>query len=35
VPRKAAPDLICQRHQSMCHDVDLVFQTIGNLFRRR
>jgi lipopolysaccharide/colanic/teichoic acid biosynthesis glycosyltransferase len=35
VPRKAALDLIYQRHQSMCHDFDLVFQTIGTLFRRR
>ncbi len=34
VPRKARLDLIYQRHQSMCHDFDLVFQTIGNLFRR-
>lgn len=35
VPRKARLDLIYQRHQSMCYDFDLVFQTIGNLFRRR
>ena len=34
IPRKAALDLIYQRHQSMCYDFDLVFQTIGNLFRR-
>ncbi|WP_420012280.1 sugar transferase [Tateyamaria sp.] len=35
VPRKARLDLIYQRQQSMCYDFDLVFQTIGNLFRRR
>lgn len=34
VPAKARLDLIYQRHQSICHDFDLVFQTIGNLFRR-
>ncbi len=34
VPRKARLDLIYQRHQNMCYDFDLVFQTIGNLFRR-
>ena len=34
VPAKARLDLIYQRNQSMCHDFDLVFQTIGNLFRR-
>ena len=34
VPRKARLDLIYQRHQSLCYDFDLVFQTIGNLFRR-
>ena len=34
VPAKARLDLIYQRHQSMCFDFDLVFQTIGNLFRR-
>lgn len=34
VPVKARLDLIYQRHQSMCFDFDLVFQTIGNLFRR-
>lgn len=34
VPRKAALDLIYQRHQSTCYDFQLVFQTIGNLFRR-
>jgi len=34
VPRKAELDLIYQRHQNMCFDFDLVFQTIGNLFRR-
>lgn len=35
VPRKARLDLIYQRHQSTCYDFDLVFQTIGNLFRRQ
>ncbi len=35
VPRKARLDLIYQRHQNTCYDFDLVFQTIGNLFRRR
>lgn len=34
VPAKARLDLIYQRHQSTCYDFDLVFQTIGNLFRR-
>ena len=34
VPRKARLDLIYQRHQSLWYDFDLVFQTIGNLFRR-
>lgn len=34
VPRKAKLDLIYQRHQNMCYDFDLVFQTIGNLFRK-
>ena len=34
VPAKARLDLIYQRHQTMCFDFDLVFQTIGNLFRR-
>ena len=34
VPRKAKLDIIYQRHQNMCYDFDLVFQTIGNLFRR-
>lgn len=34
VPAKARLDLIYQRHQSICFDFDLVFQTIGNLFRR-
>lgn len=34
VPMKARLDLIYQRHQSMWHDFDLVFQTIGNLLRR-
>ena len=33
VPRKAQLDLIYQRHQSICYDFDLVFQTISNLFR--
>jgi lipopolysaccharide/colanic/teichoic acid biosynthesis glycosyltransferase len=35
IPRKARLDLIYQRHQSIRYDFDLVFQTIGNLFRRR
>ena len=35
VPRKARLDLIYQRNQNVCFDFDLVFQTIGNLFRRR
>lgn len=34
VPVKARLDLIYQRHQSMCFDFDIVFQTIGNIFRR-
>ena len=34
VPMKARLDLIYQRHQSICYDFDLVFQTIGNVFRR-
>ena len=34
VPRKARLDLIYQRNQNVCFDFDLVFQTIGNLFRR-
>lgn len=34
VPAKARLDLIYQRHQSMCFDFDIVFQTIGNIFRR-
>jgi len=34
VPRKARLDLIYQRHQNMCYDFDLVFQTIGNIFHR-
>lgn len=34
VPAKARLDLIYQRHQSTCYDFDLVFQTIGNIFRR-
>lgn len=35
IPRKAQLDLIYQRNQSTCYDFDLVFQTIGNLFRRQ
>jgi len=35
VPAKARLDLIYQRHQNTCYDFDLVFQTIGNLVRRR
>jgi len=34
IPAKARLDLIYQRHQNICYDFDLVFQTIGNLFRR-
>ncbi|WP_299651158.1 sugar transferase [uncultured Tateyamaria sp.] len=34
IPRKARLDLMYQRNQSTCYDFDLVFQTIGNLFRR-
>ena len=34
VPAKARLDLIYQRHQNMCYDFDLVFQTIGSVFRR-
>jgi len=34
VPRKARLDLAYQRHQSLCFDFDLVFQTIGTLLRR-
>lgn len=34
VPAKARLDLIYRRHQSLCHDFDLVFQTIGNLLAR-
>lgn len=34
VPAKARLDLIYQRHRNMCYDFDLVFQTIGNIFRR-
>ncbi len=35
IPAKARLDRIYQRHGSICHDFDLVFQTIGNLFARR
>jgi lipopolysaccharide/colanic/teichoic acid biosynthesis glycosyltransferase len=35
IPRKARLDLIYQRNQSTCYDFDLVFQTIGNLFKRQ
>jgi len=35
VPAKARLDLIYQRHQNTCLDLDLVFQTIGGLFRQR
>lgn len=35
VPRKARLDLIYQQNQNTCYDFDLVFQTIGNLFRRK
>ncbi|UWQ81864.1 sugar transferase (plasmid) [Leisingera sp. S132] len=34
VPAKARLDLIYQRHQNMCFDFDIVFQTIGNIFRK-
>lgn len=34
IPRKARLDLIYQRNQNVCYDFDLVFQTIGNLFRK-
>lgn len=34
IPMKARLDLIYQRNQSTCYDFVLVFQTIGNLFRR-
>lgn len=35
IPRKAQLDLMYQRNQTTCYDFDLVFQTIGNLFRRK
>jgi len=35
IPAKARLDLIYQRHQNTCYDFALVFETIGNLFRRR
>lgn len=34
VPAKARLDLIYQRNRTLCHDFDLVFQTIGGLLRR-
>ena len=34
IPAKARLDLIYQRRRNMCYDFDLVFQTIGNFFRR-
>lgn len=34
VPAKARLDLIYRDNRSLCYDFDLVFQTIGNLFRR-
>lgn len=34
IPRKAHLDLVYQRNQNTCYDFDLVFQTIGNLFRK-
>jgi lipopolysaccharide/colanic/teichoic acid biosynthesis glycosyltransferase len=34
VPRKARLDLIYQRNQSLCHDLALIFQTVGTLLRR-
>ena len=35
IPRKARLDLIYQCNQSMCYDFELVFETIGNLFKSR
>lgn len=35
VPAKARLDLIYRRRRTLCYDFDLVFQTIGNLVRRR
>lgn len=34
LPRKARLDMMYQRHRNLCYDFSLVFQTIGNLFRR-
>lgn len=34
VPAKARLDLIYQKNRNICYDFDLVFQTIGGLFRR-
>lgn len=34
IPRKARLDLIYRRHQNVCFDFDLVFQTIGTLVAR-
>ncbi|GAA6194410.1 sugar transferase [Phaeobacter sp. NW0010-22] len=35
IPRKAQLDLIYQKHQSVCYDFDIVFQTIGLVFNRK
>ena len=35
VPAKAKLDLIYRRHQNLCFDADLIFQTVGNLVRRK
>jgi len=35
IPAKARLDLIYQRHQGICYDFALVFETIGNLFTRQ
>lgn len=35
VPRKAALDLIYQRHQSLCFDLALIMETAGSVFLRR
>lgn len=34
VPRKATLDLIYQRHQSLCFDLALIWETITRVFRR-
>ena len=35
VPRKAALDLIYQRHQSLCFDLALIWETATRIFKRR